>query len=139
MTRIVPLCFAATLLAIAQPPSTPAKSFAAQFEDTNRRLLAMAKDFPESKYDYRATKDVRPRIAGPKPCSRGWRSSSMPENITASWWFTIATTAWCRPNRVKPPTSELPPAHCSVAPERNNTSQAGFRSSSDSARFPRQS
>lgn len=43
----------------AQTPSTPAKSFAAQFEDTNRRLLAMAKDFPESKYGYRATKDVR--------------------------------------------------------------------------------
>jgi uncharacterized damage-inducible protein DinB len=31
----------------------------AQFEDVNRRLLAMAKDFPEDKYGYRATKDVR--------------------------------------------------------------------------------
>ena len=44
---------------LAQTPSTPAKSFTAQFEDTNRRLLAMAKDFPEDKYGYRATKDVR--------------------------------------------------------------------------------
>jgi len=29
------------------------------FEDLNRRLLDMAKDFPEDKYGYRATKDVR--------------------------------------------------------------------------------
>ena len=45
--------------AFAQAPSTPAKSFTAQFEDINRRLLDMAKDFPEAKYGYRATKDVR--------------------------------------------------------------------------------
>ena len=45
--------------AFAQAPSTPAKSFTTQFQDTNRRLLAMAKDFPEAKYGYRATKDVR--------------------------------------------------------------------------------
>jgi uncharacterized damage-inducible protein DinB len=59
MNRLtVALCLASSLI-LAQTPSTPAKSFAAQFEDTNRRLLAMAKDFPEAKYDYRATKDVR--------------------------------------------------------------------------------
>ena len=59
MTRLIILLLAAPLLGLAQAPSTPAKSFAANFEDVNRRLLAMAKDFPEEKYGYRATKDVR--------------------------------------------------------------------------------
>jgi hypothetical protein len=59
MTKIAALLFAATLSALAQAPSTPAKSFALTFEDLNRRLLDMAKDFPEDKYGYRATKDVR--------------------------------------------------------------------------------
>jgi uncharacterized damage-inducible protein DinB len=59
MTRLTAVLLGTTLLAVAQTPSTPAKSFAAQFEDTNRRLLDMAKDFPEDKYGYRATKDVR--------------------------------------------------------------------------------
>jgi uncharacterized damage-inducible protein DinB len=59
MTRLAALLLAAPLFAVAQTPSTPAKSFTAQFEDVNRRLLAMAKDFPEDKYGYRATKDVR--------------------------------------------------------------------------------
>lgn len=59
MTRLTFLLLAASLFAVAQPPSTPAKSFTSLFEDVNRRLLAMAKDFPEAKYSYRATKDVR--------------------------------------------------------------------------------
>jgi uncharacterized damage-inducible protein DinB len=59
MTKFVALLFAASFCALAQTPSTPAKSFAAAFEDVNRRLLDMAKDFPEDKYGYRATKDVR--------------------------------------------------------------------------------
>ena len=59
MTRLTVVLLAAALFAVAQTPSTPAKSFAAQFEDLNSRLLAMAKDFPEDKYSYRATKDVR--------------------------------------------------------------------------------
>lgn len=59
MTRLVASVLAASCFLAAQTPSTPAKSFTAQFEDTNRRLLAMAKDFPEAKYGYRATKDVR--------------------------------------------------------------------------------
>src|SRR5579863_849467 len=59
MIRLSALLLAAPLLALAQAPSPPAKSFAASFEDVNRRLLAMARDFPESKYEYRATKDVR--------------------------------------------------------------------------------
>jgi uncharacterized damage-inducible protein DinB len=59
MTKIAALLLAASLLAFSQQPSTPAKSFTAAFEDINRRLLAMAQDFPEEKYGYRATKDVR--------------------------------------------------------------------------------
>jgi uncharacterized damage-inducible protein DinB len=59
MTRFAILLFAASLLTFAQTPSTPAKSFAAAFEDVSHRLLDMAKDFPEEKYGYRATKDVR--------------------------------------------------------------------------------
>jgi len=59
MTRLTILLLATPLLGLAQAPSTPAKSFADNFEDVNRRLLAMAKDFPEEKYGYRATKDVR--------------------------------------------------------------------------------
>jgi hypothetical protein len=59
MIRFTSLLLALPLFVAAQAPSTPAKSFTAQFQDTNRRLLAMAKDFPEAKYGYRATKDVR--------------------------------------------------------------------------------
>ncbi len=59
MTRFAIAFLAASFLAAAQTPSAPAKSFTAQFEDVNRRLLDMAKDFPEDKYGYRATKDVR--------------------------------------------------------------------------------
>jgi hypothetical protein len=59
MTRITPLFLLIAAFGSAQQPSTPAKSFANTFEDLNRRLLAMAKDFPEAKYGYRATKDVR--------------------------------------------------------------------------------
>jgi uncharacterized damage-inducible protein DinB len=58
MTRLAFVFLSAPLFAAAQTP-TPAKAFTAQFEDVNRRLLAMAKDFPEDKYSYRATKDVR--------------------------------------------------------------------------------
>jgi uncharacterized damage-inducible protein DinB len=56
MTRLAVLVLAAPLVAVAQ---TPAKSFTAQFEDVNRRVLAMAKDFPSDKYGYRATQGVR--------------------------------------------------------------------------------
>jgi len=56
MTCPIVLLLAATLTAAAE---TPVKSFNDQFHDVNRRLLDMAKDFPESKYGYRATKDVR--------------------------------------------------------------------------------
>jgi hypothetical protein len=59
MTRLTLSLLLMSAFTFAQAPSTPAKSFTAQFQDVNRRLLAMAKDFPESKYGYRATKDVR--------------------------------------------------------------------------------
>jgi hypothetical protein len=59
MTRSTLLLLLTSACIFAQAPSTPAKSFSAQFEDVNRRLLAMAKDFPEAKYGYRATPDVR--------------------------------------------------------------------------------
>ena len=59
MTRLRVLFLLASACAFAQAPSTPAKSFTASFEDVNRRLLAMAKDWPADKYGYRATKDVR--------------------------------------------------------------------------------
>jgi hypothetical protein len=59
MKRITFLLLAVSLCTFAQTPSTPSKSFTEQFEDITGRLLAMAKDFPEDKYSYRATKDVR--------------------------------------------------------------------------------
>jgi len=40
-------------------PPTPAVSIKRNFASVNRRLLAMAEDFPAEKYDYRPTKDVR--------------------------------------------------------------------------------
>ncbi len=59
MKRITFLLLAVSLCTFAQTLSAPAKSFTEQFEDITGRLLAMAKDFPEDKYGYRATKDVR--------------------------------------------------------------------------------
>ncbi len=59
MTRLAIVLLAASSFACAQAPPAPAKSFGAAFEDVNRRLLDMAKDFPAEKYGYRATKDVR--------------------------------------------------------------------------------
>ncbi len=59
MIRLTMFLFASSLLAFPQAPASPAQSIAAGFQDVNRRLLDMAKDFPEAKYGYRATKDVR--------------------------------------------------------------------------------
>lgn len=59
MSRAAILLVAASLFAHAQAPSTPAQAFATAFQDVNRRLLDMAKDFPEAKYGYRATPAVR--------------------------------------------------------------------------------
>src|ERR1700686_4651122 len=38
---------------------TPAQSIAGNFNSVNQRVLEMAKDFPEDKYDFRASKEVR--------------------------------------------------------------------------------
>ncbi|MGA2877909.1 MAG: DinB family protein [Bryobacteraceae bacterium] len=59
MIRLALFLLLTSAFTFAQAPSTPAKSFTEQFQDVNRRLLAMARDFAEAKYGYRATKDVR--------------------------------------------------------------------------------
>ncbi len=49
-------------LAQNQPPRklpTPAQAVRNNFGDVNRRVLDMAKDFPEEKYNYAPAKDVR--------------------------------------------------------------------------------
>jgi uncharacterized damage-inducible protein DinB len=53
---------AAALCASAQgqkQPPTPAQDIRRGFASVNKQLLEMAKDFPEDKYDYRPTKEVR--------------------------------------------------------------------------------
>ncbi len=51
---------ASPLFAQQQPsPPTPAVSIKRNFASVNRRLLAMAEDFPAEKYDYRPNKEVR--------------------------------------------------------------------------------
>src|SRR5207302_8071820 len=48
------------LLAQAQKQApTPAQSITGNFNSINQRVLEMAKDFPEDKYDYRPSKEVR--------------------------------------------------------------------------------
>jgi hypothetical protein len=47
-------------LASAQPqPGTAAQRMRRHFEEGNRQLLEMAQDFPESKYGFRLTKEMR--------------------------------------------------------------------------------
>ena len=52
---------ACLLPAAAQPkqPPTPAESIQRLFASVNGKVLAMAKDFPADKYDYRPTKEMR--------------------------------------------------------------------------------
>jgi uncharacterized damage-inducible protein DinB len=54
-------CAAAGIALIAQQrtPPTPAQGIANNLRSVNRRLLDMAKDFPEDKYDFRPTPQVR--------------------------------------------------------------------------------
>jgi len=40
-------------------PATPAESIRKQFASINQRILDMAKDFPEDKYNFKATPEVR--------------------------------------------------------------------------------
>lgn len=62
MAALAILMIAGTALAQAQastPAPTPAQGIRRQFSDLNRRILEMAKDFPEDKYDFRPSKEVR--------------------------------------------------------------------------------
>ena len=47
------------LVAQQQGPPTPAQSIINNVRGVNRRILEMAKDFPEDKYNFRATPEVR--------------------------------------------------------------------------------
>ncbi len=44
---------------VPQQPPTPAQAINGNFASINRRVLEMARDFPEDKYNYRPNKDVR--------------------------------------------------------------------------------
>lgn len=60
-TRFAVIFTAAVACAAAQTkqPPTPAESIHRTFEYVNGKVLDMAKDFPEDKYDYRPTKEMR--------------------------------------------------------------------------------
>jgi hypothetical protein len=56
------LMMAAGIGVVAQAPKqppTPAQGITANFTSVNRRVLEMAKDFPEAQYGYRPNPDVR--------------------------------------------------------------------------------
>ena len=54
------MIFVAAGLALAQTSSpTAAKSLGANFADVNRKVLEMAKDFPEAKYSFRLKPEMR--------------------------------------------------------------------------------
>jgi hypothetical protein len=55
------LLLSCALAAAAQnkQPPTPAQSIRQSFDYVNGKVLDMAKDFPEDKYDYRPTKEMR--------------------------------------------------------------------------------
>jgi uncharacterized damage-inducible protein DinB len=44
---------------LAQAPQSPADSIRGNFKDVNRKILAMAKDFPEDKYSFRLKPEMR--------------------------------------------------------------------------------
>lgn len=49
----------AALLSAQGAPQTPYQQIQRSFNSVNKRLLDMAKDFPEAKYNFKATPDVR--------------------------------------------------------------------------------
>jgi hypothetical protein len=53
------LVFALASTSLAQGSPSPADSVRANFADINRKILAMAKDFPEDKYGYRLKPEMR--------------------------------------------------------------------------------
>ena len=59
LTAIVIVISATIGVSGQQQPRSPAQSIRRQFEDVNQRLLEMARDFPEAKYQYRPGPGVR--------------------------------------------------------------------------------
>ena len=62
MHRIMVALVCVLLPAIAQAqaaPATPAQQIQRSFDNVAQRVLTMAKDFPEAKYGFKATPDVR--------------------------------------------------------------------------------
>src|SRR4051812_40228124 len=58
--KTVPVLLILGSLALAQKtPPKPAAVIASQWSDVHKKVLAMAKDFPEDKYDYKPQKDSR--------------------------------------------------------------------------------
>src|SRR5256885_2138587 len=58
--RFLSLAALAATAAFAQrQPPTPAQAMTRQFTGIHTKILAMVKDFPEDKFDYRPSKDVR--------------------------------------------------------------------------------
>jgi hypothetical protein len=54
------LVFAGCSLILAQSPAvTPGQSLERRFDSINQKVLEMAKDFPEDKYDYRLKPEMR--------------------------------------------------------------------------------
>jgi uncharacterized damage-inducible protein DinB len=51
--------FTVLVAAQTQPPPPTSKAIRGYFEYVNGKVLDMAKDFPEDKYDYRPTKEMR--------------------------------------------------------------------------------
>jgi hypothetical protein len=64
MYRTVVACICAALLSAAAhtqtaPAATPSQQIQRSFDNVAQRVLTMAKDFPENKYSFRATPEVR--------------------------------------------------------------------------------
>jgi hypothetical protein len=59
MTIAAVFLLAATLASAQPQPATAAQRVRQHFEEGNRQLLEMAQDFPESKYGFRLTKEMR--------------------------------------------------------------------------------
>ncbi|MDP8981545.1 MAG: DinB family protein [Acidobacteriota bacterium] len=63
MRLLLAITIATALAAAGQDapktPPTPVQVMQRQYDDVNRRLLAMAEDFPEDKYDFKPAPDVR--------------------------------------------------------------------------------
>ena len=48
-----------SLIFAQSPAATPGQSFQRHFDSINHKVLEMAKDFPENKYDYRLKPEMR--------------------------------------------------------------------------------